>query len=93
MNEKINQNFNTLEQRIIRVVETCKKKEIQKENLIKQLESYKKKFNEELMIEHEKLEKQIDLLQKEREEIKQRIIRILNEISMEEAKSLQVENN
>ena len=45
------------------------------------------------MIEHEKLENQIDLLQKEREEIKQRIIRILNEISMEEAKSLQVENN
>jgi len=88
----ISKKLNTLEERIIKAVEAWEKNKKQKENLLRQLEIYKKKLNEEVKKEKEILRKKISLLQKERKEIKQRIKILLQEISPPGSESFQAED-
>jgi len=91
LNTLISKKLNTLEKRIIKVIEAWEKSKKQKENLLKELEIYKTKMNEELEEDKEKLRKKILHLQKERKEIRERVKILLQEISISDSESFQAE--
>lgn len=82
-----------LEKRILFAVEAWKKNKREKENLLKELNICKEKLEIKVKEGQENLKKKIDFLKIEREDIKNRIKKMLKEISLEKAESYNAENS
>jgi hypothetical protein len=93
LNDIIGKNLNILEKRILFAVEAWKKNKKEKENLLKELAICKEKLEIKVKEGQENLEKKIDFLKIEREDIKNRIKKMLKEISIENAESYNTENS
>jgi transposase len=93
LNDIISKNLNILERRILFAVEAWKKNKREKENLRKELTICKEKLEIKVKEGQENLKKKIDFLKIEREEIKNRIKKLLKEISIEYAESNNIENS
>jgi chromosome segregation ATPase len=92
LNDIIGKKFNILEKRILLVMEAWEKNKKEKENLLKELSICKEKLEIKLKKEQEHLKKRIDFLKKEREEIKSRIKKLLEAISIEDSTTYQPDN-
>jgi hypothetical protein len=93
LNDIIGKNLNILEKRILFAVEAWKKNKREKENLLKELTICKEKLEIKVKEGQENLKKKIDFLKIEREDIKNRIKKMLKEISIENAESYNAENS
>jgi hypothetical protein len=93
LNDIIGKNLTILEKRILFAVEAWKKNKREKENLRKELAICKEKLEIKVKEGQENLKKKIDFLKIEREEIKNRIKKMLKEISIEDAQSYNTENS
>ena len=73
-------------------MEAWEKNKKEKENLLKELSICKEKLEIKLKKEQEHLKRRIDFLKKEREEIKSRIKKLLEAISIEDSTTYQPDN-